>query len=47
MKIKQIIKNIIISIIIGIILGSITEFALILNINKKMDIANNIFIKFN
>ena len=33
MKIKQIIKNIIISIIIGVVLGSITEFALILNIN--------------
>lgn len=33
MKIRQIIKNIIISIIIGLVLGTITEFALIWNIN--------------
>lgn len=41
MKTKKTIKNIMISIIIGIALGSITEFALILNINWMVKITQS------
>ena len=41
MKTKKIIKNIIISTIIGILLGTITEYALILNINWLITITQS------